>query len=158
MSMEYWKRLRQAIGSEQLILPGAAGAIIKDKQVLLVKHGALKKWQLPGGLMELNESIETTIQREIKEELNLDMEVEKLICVLSSPEWIIEFPNGDKIQQLTFFFLLKGDFDECDIKLQNEEIYEYNFFPLDAIPEDTMECCKEKIKCLKEFNGETILK
>jgi ADP-ribose pyrophosphatase YjhB (NUDIX family) len=155
--MEYWSRLRQAVGTEQLILPGAAGAILKDGKILLVKHGSLKKWQIPGGLMELNESIETTIKREIKEELNIEVEIDKLISVLSSPEWIIEFPNGDRIQQLTFFFLLKGDFEESNIKLQEEEIHEYKFFSLDDIPENTLECCKEKIKHLTAFKGETIL-
>jgi 8-oxo-dGTP pyrophosphatase MutT (NUDIX family) len=155
--MEYWSRLRQAVGTEQLILPGAAGAIVKNNKILLVKHGALKKWQIPGGLMELNESIEITIKREIKEELNIDIEVDKLVSVLSSPEWIIEFPNGDRIQQLTFFFLLKGNFEERNIKLQEDEIHEYKFFDFKDIPENTMECCKEKIKHLIAFRGETIL-
>lgn len=156
--MDYWLQLRKAVGKEQLILPGAAGAIVRDNKILLVKHGALKKWQIPGGLMELNESIETTIKREIKEELNIDIEVDKLISVQSSPEWVGEFPNGDRIQPLTFFFLLKGDFEENNIKLQEEEIYDYKFFDFNDIPENTVECCKEKIKHLIEFKGETILK
>lgn len=149
--MDYWLQLRKAMGKQQLILPGVAGAIVRDNKILLVKHGELKKWQIPGGLMELNESIETTIKREIKEELNIDIEVDKLISVLSSPEWVFEFPNGDKIQQLTFFFLLRGDFEEDNIKLQEEEIYDYKFFDFNDIPENTMECCKEKIKHLIEF-------
>lgn len=156
--MDYWAQLRQAMGTQQLILPGAAGAIVKDNKILLVKHGALKKWQIPGGLVELNESIETTIKREIKEELNIDIEVDKLISVLSSPEYLIELPNGDRIQQLTFFFLLKGDIEESNIKLQEEEVNEYKFFNFNDIPENTMDCCKEKIKHLIEFKGETILK
>lgn len=48
--------------------------------------------------MEPNECIGTTMKRKIREELNLDIEVDKLISVLSVSERIIEFPNGDKIQ------------------------------------------------------------
>lgn len=108
--MEYWKRLRKAVGTEQLILPSAVSAIVKDMKIILVEHGLLKKWQIPGGLMEPNECIGTTMKRKIREELNLDIEVDKLISVLSVSERIIEFPNGDKIQQLTFFFPAKRGF------------------------------------------------
>lgn len=40
--MEYWKRLRKAVGTEQLILPSAVSAIVKDMKIILVEHGALK--------------------------------------------------------------------------------------------------------------------
>lgn len=156
--MSYISELRQAVGTKRIILPGAAGAIVRNDKILLVKHGSLKKWQIPGGSMELNESVEDTVEREIKEELNIEMKTDKLIAVLSSPKWNMEFPNGDKIQQLTFFFLMKGHFDEHEIKLQNEEVYDYKFFDFNHIPENTMECCKEKIKCLLEFKGETSLR
>ncbi len=50
--------------------------------------------------------------REIKEELNIDLEIDKLISIFSSPKWNIELSNGDKTQQVLFFFLLKGEFEE----------------------------------------------
>lgn len=156
--MDYWVELRQAIGRKTLILPSAAGAIIKDNKILLVRQGSLRKWHISGGLMELNESIEETMLREIKEELDIDLEIDKLISIFSSPKWNIELSNGDKTQQVLFFFLLKGEFEEKNIRLQEEEIYEYKFFDLNSIPEDTMECCKEKVKCLLEFKGTTILR
>ena len=155
--MSYWEILRSALGSRQIILPSVAGAILKDGRILLARHGDFQKWHIPGGIMELDESVEDTMRREIKEELNLDMEIDRLIAVLSDPKWLLTLPNGDVVQQLTFFFLLKGDFDERDILLQQEEITEYRFFALDDLPSDTMDCCVEKIRCLQEFRGEVFL-
>ena len=96
--MDYWQRIRRAAGKEPLIIPGAAGAIIHEGKILLVRHNLLKKWQIPGGVQEIGESIRQTAQREIREELNLDLKAGSLISVLSDPKWTIELPDGSKIQ------------------------------------------------------------
>jgi hypothetical protein len=47
---------------------------------------------------------------------------------------------------------MKGDIGP--ITLQKSELLEYAWFSLDAIPEDTMACCKQKAEDLKNFQGE----
>jgi hypothetical protein len=37
--MDYWQRIRQAVGHETVILPGVAGAIAREGKILLVRHG-----------------------------------------------------------------------------------------------------------------------
>lgn len=123
--MDYWQKLRQAVGTDTLILSGAAGAILKDGKILLARHSSLKKWHIPGGLQEVGESIQQTVQREIREELALELEAGHLISVLSSPKWLSEFPNGDKIQKLLFFFKMEGEI--TPINLQESEITDYDF-------------------------------
>jgi ADP-ribose pyrophosphatase YjhB (NUDIX family) len=154
--MEYWQRLRQAVGQDTLIISGAAGAIVKDGKILLARHGDFKKWHIPGGLQEVGESIEQTVRREIREELGLNLEPTQLISVLSSPKWRTEFPNGDKIQKLLFFFKMEGEL--TPLNLQDSEITACDFFAFDAIPEDTMDCCKQKVLDLLEYRGQTLFR
>lgn len=156
--MEYWRILREALGSRQLILTGAAGAILKNEKILLVRRDACSEWHIPGGLQELDESVSETAEREIREELGLKLRAEKLVSVYSSPKWLSRLDNGDKIQQVTFFFLMSGSFSPDQIILQADEISEYGFFALDQIPEETRVCCREKVRDLLAFTGETILK
>lgn len=156
--MDYWKILRDALGNQQLILNGAAGAIIKENKILLARTSPKSEWYIPGGMQELNESIQDTIIREIKEEFGLNLEIDKLIGIYSAPKWTMSLSNGDIIQQVIFFFLLKGDFNESEIILQESELSEYAFFKINEIPEYTMECCKEKIRDLEEFKGTVFLK
>lgn len=153
--MDYWQKLRQSVGKDTLILTGAAGAIMNEGKILLVRQDT-KKWHIPGGLQEVGESIEQTVQREIQEELGLQLEVGRLISVLSSPKWSREYPNGDKIQPLLFFFMMQGEL--TPFKLQQSEITEYHFFALDDIPEDTMDCCKQKILDLLESSDQTLFR
>lgn len=62
------------------------GAIIFWKEsVLLVRRGrqpAYGKWSLPGGLVELGESLKEAVMREVREEVGLDVTVKDLAAAL----------------------------------------------------------------------------
>jgi ADP-ribose pyrophosphatase YjhB (NUDIX family) len=151
--VEYWQRMRQLVGHETLVLPGAAGAILQEGKILLVRQGS-KKWHIPGGLQQLGEPIQDTVQREIKEELGLELRAAELIAVYSSSQWQTQYPSGDKVQQLLFFFKTEGELTE--IKLQESELSEYQFFALEDIPENTMNRCKQKVLDLIAYKGQPI--
>jgi ADP-ribose pyrophosphatase YjhB (NUDIX family) len=58
-----------------------AAVIIKGKKILLmyrIKNGR-EYFVFPGGGVEENESLETALIREIKEEFNIDVKIEKLL-------------------------------------------------------------------------------
>ncbi|MFW9821036.1 MAG: NUDIX domain-containing protein [Candidatus Thorarchaeota archaeon] len=59
------------------------GAIILNDQILLIKHShhkdGVEYWVFPGGGREEGETEEECVQREIKEETNLDVVVERLL-------------------------------------------------------------------------------
>jgi 8-oxo-dGTP pyrophosphatase MutT (NUDIX family) len=154
--MDYWQRIRQVVGKETLIIPGAAGAVTLAGKILLVRHNIGRKWQIPGGIQEVGEPIQQTAEREIKEELGLDLVAGPLISVFSHPKWTLELPNGDKIQQLTFFFAMQGEISP--VSLQTSEISAYQFFAPDEIPEDTFDCCKQKVSDWKQFQGQVIFR
>lgn len=61
-----------------------AAVIFKDGKVLVAQRGPkdklANKWEFPGGKIEDNESPEACLQREIKEELGLDIKVGIYLC------------------------------------------------------------------------------
>jgi len=62
-------------------LVGTGALILKDGKLLLVKRGAepgFGKWSIPGGLVELGETVQEAMVREVKEEVGFDVEVVKL--------------------------------------------------------------------------------
>lgn len=154
--MDYWHRIRRLAGKEPLIIPSAADAILYNDKILLVRHGLLKKWQIPGGIQEIGESIEQAVCREIHEELGLDLNPRTLVGIYSSPRWAIIYPEDWKIQPLIFFFLMEGQI--TTINIQASVLTYYQFYSLDDIPENPMECCKQKVLDLRKYNGQTILR
>jgi ADP-ribose pyrophosphatase YjhB (NUDIX family) len=63
---------------------GVGGVVVHDGRTLLIRRGSapLKgEWSIPGGLLEVGETIEQGVVRELAEETGLDVQVVELIEV-----------------------------------------------------------------------------
>ena len=90
------------------IRPAASAIILNDKgQILLLQRQDNKKWTIPGGTLEYNESVEQCLLREIKEETNLNVEIIKIFKIYSDPEAIIEYLDGEIRREFNIVFLVR---------------------------------------------------
>ncbi|MET3292021.1 UNVERIFIED_CONTAM: 8-oxo-dGTP diphosphatase [Brevibacillus sp. OAP136] len=71
--------------AEQYPRIGVGAVILNERnEILLVwrnRNPEKDTWSIPGGKVDLYEQLETTVVREIKEEVNLDVEIEQLLCM-----------------------------------------------------------------------------
>ena len=59
-----------------------AGIVVRDDgRVLVIKRDDNGHWEAPGGVLELNESFEAGVRREVLEETGLEVTVERLTGV-----------------------------------------------------------------------------
>ena len=102
--------------------------VLNDGKVLLLKraHEPFNGyWVLPGGHVERNETVEEAAVREMKEELGIDVDVEKLIGIFSDPD---RDPRG----LVSVAFIVRPRSTNVHL---NREASEYQWFPLDELPE-----------------------
>ena len=86
MKESYIKKMRQLVGNEYLMVNATAVVIVNENnEVLLQKRTDNNLWGLPGGLLELRESISEGALREVKEETNLDVKLTKFIGIFNNP-------------------------------------------------------------------------
>lgn len=96
-----------------------AGVIYKDERFLIAQRNLKKHqgglWEFPGGKVEKNEKQEDALVREIKEEFNADIKVEKYIG-----ETIHHYPEKDV--KLVFY---KAKLLSSKIELLEHEDYRW---------------------------------
>jgi mutator protein MutT len=92
-------------------LVGVGAIIIKDGKILLEKRKSEPgrgKWSIPGGLVELGESISQTVVREVAEETGLEVYALELIDVVDN---VVRDENGEVKYHfviIDYFVKLKG--------------------------------------------------
>ena len=95
------------------VVPSTTAVVIDEHdRIVLIRRRDNDLWALPGGGMELGESIVDTAVREVKEETGLDVEVTGLIGVYTDPRHVMAYTDGEVRQQFSLCFttrLLGGD-------------------------------------------------
>lgn len=131
--MGYIMNLRKYVGHEPLIGVGATTLVFNDKNELLLNlRTDTNNWGIPGGSMELNETIEETAIRELKEEAGISADKLELVSVLSGKDYYFEYPNGDKM--CTVIILFKVLNYTGNIKVSDNESKQLKFFALNDLP------------------------
>ncbi|MEU9120234.1 NUDIX domain-containing protein [Streptomyces sp. NPDC048506] len=84
----------------------AASAVVTDNRgrILLQRRTDNGLWALPGGGMEMTESLPETAVREVKEETGLDVEITGLVGTYTDPRHIIAYSDGEVRRQFNVCF------------------------------------------------------
>jgi ADP-ribose pyrophosphatase YjhB (NUDIX family) len=61
-------------------------------------------WAVPGGAMDIGESIADAIVREVREETGLDVEVTGIIGIYTNPRHVMAYDDGEVRQQFSVCF------------------------------------------------------
>ncbi|NQD68480.1 NUDIX hydrolase [Bacillus haikouensis] len=148
--MSYVMELRELVGARPLIIPGAVVLIMNEKGELLLQHRTDGNWGLPGGQMELRESLEDTARREVKEETGLEMGKLELLDIFSGPDYFITFSNGDEVYSVTAVYVTHEP--KGNIKIDYTESIDMQYFHLDELPDGVNEANRSFIESyLKNF-------
>ena len=112
-----------------------AALIVRDNKVLIAKRSTgdpnvFGKWEFPGGKVKENESEEHAIEREIKEEFEMDIKANKFLI-----NNICEYPTKTIDLRLYECEYISGEFnlhDHSEYKFVNKEvILKYDLCPAD---------------------------
>lgn len=125
--MGYIMDLRKEVGSRPLIMVGAS-----VKRVLLQLRKDNECWGLPGGSLELGETLEEVARRELYEEKGFIAVNLTLFQTFSRPEFFYKYPHGDEVYNVVTTYICE-DY-KGNMKLQESEVKELQFFYLDNLP------------------------
>ena len=128
----YIKTIRDLVGDTFIMLNATSVVIVNElNQVLLQKRSDNHLWGLPGGLMELDESIEECAIREVKEETNLDIRLTKFIGIFINPCMTWRITDKAKV----FAFSFAGEVIGGNLMVNDSESLEMRYFDYDHLPQ-----------------------
>ena len=121
----------ERIGKTAVLAPGASAIIFDEarKKVLLTRRSDNGRWCLPGGGMDPGESAAETCVREALEETGLEVRVTRLVGIYTTPNLMIEYPDGNRKQPVAFSFEAEITGGELGL---SDETTEFGYFPLEG--------------------------
>jgi 8-oxo-dGTP pyrophosphatase MutT (NUDIX family) len=126
--------LRQVIGNAAVVWPGVSALVLDDEgRLLLQQRGDNGFWGLPGGGLDLGETVAHTAIRECQEETGLVVEPYELLGCQGG--WRIVFPNGDELFSLNTLFACRVS--GGSLRVDGREVLDVGFFARDALPPTT---------------------
>ena len=107
---------------------GVRGIVISsDRSVMLVRHGYVSGWHFPGGGVEVGETCEDALRRELEEEA--------WVVLKGKPELHGLFFNGKPSRRDHVAVYVIRNFEVMGVRPPDWEIEEARFFPLDGLPQ-----------------------
>ena len=120
-------------------------------KILIIKPNYKDTWSIPGGVVEINESPRQACIREVKEEIGVKCQLEKLLCV----DYISKTSNSNESLQ---FIFLGRIISEEEIVIADNEISAYQFLE----PEKALSLLSHRLrrrvgKCLENLDNDRYL-
>ncbi|MFF7233472.1 NUDIX domain-containing protein [Streptomyces sioyaensis] len=114
----------------------AASAVVTDEKgrVLLQRRRDNDLWALPGGGMDMADSLPDTAVRETKEETGLDVEITGLVGTYTDPRHVIAYTDGEVRRQFNVCFTARVVGGSLAMSDESSEIRFVAPSDIDALP------------------------
>jgi ADP-ribose pyrophosphatase YjhB (NUDIX family) len=127
----YWRFARGlTLGVRAVVIDGTG-------RIFLVKHSYVAGWHLPGGGVEVGETMMTALTRELREEGNIELS--------EQPEFFAMYFNKRASRRDHVALYVVRAFHQSAPPQPNGEIIAHGFFAVDALPEDTTRATRARI-------------
>lgn len=142
---DYIHELRKEVGNRPIILSTAGAVLIDGNDRFLMQYRCDNDtWGLPGGAIELGETVEDAAIREVFEETGLTASDLKFFNIYSGPDQHYIYPNGDEVYMVCITYYTRTY--EGEIKIDGIETKDIKFFDVNNLPDKI----SPPIKCVVE--------
>ena len=82
------------------LVPSVNVGVLNDRgKLLLIRRTDNENWAMPGGSMDIGETIAEAGVRETREETGIECEIVRLVGVYTNPRHVIEYTSNGEVRQ-----------------------------------------------------------
>ena len=123
----------------EVVHVAASGIVYNDRgEILLEKRADNGWWGLPGGHIDVGESVEQAAVREIWEETGIRARVRRLVGIYSDPQYNVIGAYSDILIHFVVL-IFECEYLSGDLRV-SEESTEIGYFPARNLPAKTLLC------------------
>lgn len=117
------------------IVPSVTAVVTDDQGRLLLVHKTDNNlWALPGGGVDVGESVAHAAVREVKEETGIDVEVTGLVGLYTDPRHVMAYDDGEVRQQFSICFTTRMLGGELATSSETSEVEFVDVERIDELP------------------------
>lgn len=117
------------------IVAGGSALVVDDaSRVLLQRRADSGNWSLPGGTMELGETLGQAVVRETAEETGLEVELTGILGIYTDPRHVIAYSDGEIRQEFVVVFTARVTGGHLRVSEESTAVRFVAVDELDAIP------------------------
>jgi ADP-ribose pyrophosphatase YjhB (NUDIX family) len=155
--MTYCDNIRKMIGNSPLIIVRPSVLIVNQVGEILLYRYIGDNWMIPGGILQLNESVEECIHRNIFQDIGLKLKKLSIFGVYSGNKLINRVEEtGDEYHNVAIGYLCTEY--EGEINPDQNQVIEAKFFNLKHLPKEMDSFIRNKLVELRSQFEKEILK
>ncbi|KFZ77665.1 NUDIX hydrolase [Amycolatopsis sp. MJM2582] len=103
----------------------AVSAFIQDDEgrILMIRRTDNDLYSIPGGQLELGETLAQAAVREVREETGIECEVTGVIGLYSNPNHVIAYDDGEVRQEFSICFRAQSLGGELETSAESKEVH-----------------------------------
>ena len=118
------------------LVVGSSAVVVDDEGlILLQRRSDSGNWALPGGAMDIGETLAQSAVREVKEETGFDVRIDRIIGIYSDPAHVFAYADGEVRQE--FSICLACTIVGGSLAVSHEST-DVRFFTFNEVPSLTM--------------------
>ncbi|MFF3147168.1 NUDIX hydrolase [Streptomyces sp. NPDC057927] len=117
------------------LVPAASTVVVDDSgRILLQRRSDNGMWALPGGAMNIGESLPDCAVRETREETGYDVEITGIVGTYTNPRHVFAYDDGEVRQEFSICFLARPVAGQLAVSEESTDVRWFLSEEADALP------------------------
>lgn len=117
------------------LVPAASAVVIDTNgRIVLQRRRDNEMWALPGGGMEIGESVAACAIRETREETGLDVKIIGIVGIYSDPKHVFAYDDGEVRQEFSICLLATVTGGEIIVSDESHEVKAFELGQIANLP------------------------